>query len=161
MRRLFEKKTTDADIRPSLFSMASLMIILLPTLLISLSTQKFTALPLAIAGTQNDIPPRPNQIIQEITLQAQKKGFLIDAKVRSTDVRSTLDNLEEKQWKISSLQELQPILQTLKKLDPLHRRILIKPLPLSQTEEVVQWMDLVSKDSNGELFPEISIQGQE
>lgn len=160
MPKLFSKKKTETDIRPSLFAMASLMIILLPTLLLSLSTQKFTALPLSIASTQDQAPQDPNRVIQEILLKATEDGFVLHAKVRSTDVRADASDVEERNWDLKSLSALQSTLQSLKKIDPKHRRIQIQPLPQNQTSEVVRWMDLVSKSPDGVLFPEIMVQSQ-
>ena len=160
MPRLFSPSRNETDIRPSLFSMASLMIILLPTLLLSLSTQKFTVLPLSVAGSQSEIPQDPNRLIQKIQLISEDQGFLLQASVRSTDVRADINDVEERKWNPQTLKELQTILQSLKKLDPKHRRIQIQPQPESSTEEVVLWMDVVSKNAQGELFPEIVIQRQ-
>ena len=160
MPRLFSSSRHETDIRPSLFSMASLMIILLPTLLLSLSTQKFTALPLSVAGSQSDLPQDPNRLIQTLQLTDKGDGFLLKASVRSTDVRASLEDLEERTWNPTSLTELQTILQSLKKIDPKHRRIEILPNPSRPTQEVVLWMDVVSKNTEGELFPEIVIQSQ-
>ena len=140
--------------------MASLMIILLPTLLLSLSTQKFTALPLSVAGSQSDLPQDPNRRIQLLQLTDEDGGFVLKASVRSTDVRASIEDLEERTWAPASLTELQTILQSLKQIDPKHKRIEILPNPSRRTEEVVLWMDVVSKDAKGELFPEIVIQSQ-
>ena len=125
MPRIFSPSQNETDIRPSLFSMASLMIILLPTLLLSLSTQKFTVLPLSVAGSQSEIPQDPNRLIQKIQLISEDQGFLLQASVRSTDVRADINDVEERKWNPQTLKELQTILQSLKKLDPKHRRIQI------------------------------------
>ncbi|MEC7986230.1 MAG: hypothetical protein VX278_13780 [Myxococcota bacterium] len=136
------------------------MIILLPTLLVSLSTQKFTALPLSVATSQSDLPQDPGRLIQKIQLIAQDDGFDLRAAVRATDVRASTEDVEQRKWNPKSLSELQAILQSLKKLDPQHRRIELQPLPSHSTADVVRWMDAVSKGKEGELFPEIIVQSQ-
>ena len=70
MKRLFVSQEIDSQgMTSALFAMASLMMLLLPTLLLSTSTQKFTSVPLSIAGSAEEIPDRPGSPIKKIWLQ--------------------------------------------------------------------------------------------
>ena len=158
MKRLFASQEVDSQgMTSALFAMASLMMLLLPTLLLSTSTQKFTSVPLSIAGSAEEIPDRPGSPIKKIWLQTIEEGFSLQAWVRTTDVRS--HDLEERSWDIQDTQELHEALLQLKKIDPTHRRIVLTPLPTSSTEDVVRWMDVLGSAPDGSsLFPEIVIE---
>ena len=157
MHRLFNRTHAQADSSTALFAMASLMMLLLPTLLLSTSTQKLSVLPLSIAGSSEELPSDPGNTIKKILLRAESNGFQLQAWVRTTDVRS--QDFEEKNWTIEDTQTLHDVLTQLKALDPDHQRIILKPLASSKTEEVVRWMDVISQDSTGaSLFPEIIIE---
>ena len=157
MPRLFKRTQTEIDSGSALFAMASLMMLLLPTLLLSTSTQKLSVLPLSIAGSSEDLPSDPGSTIKKISLQAEASGFQLLAWVRTTDVRA--QGFEEKSWSIQDTQALHDVLLQLKSLDPEHKRIALKPLSDSKTEDVVRWMDVLSQDPSGKpLFPEIIIE---
>ena len=158
MRKLFSQtEFDDQGMSSALFAMASLMMLLLPTLLLSTSTQKFTTLPLSIASSAEELPDRPGSPIKKIILSASDDGFSVQAWVRTTDVRSK--DLEEKTWNVENTAELYQALAQLKQIDPTHKRVTLAPLASSKTEDVVRWMDVVSNDSEGNtLFPEIVIE---
>lgn len=158
MKKLFGAQEVDAQgMISALFAMASLMMLLLPTLLLSTSTQKFTSVPLAIAGSAQEIPDRPGSPIKKILLKTTEDGFRLKAWVRTTDVRS--HDVEERFWEIHDTKELHNALVQLKKIDPTHRRIILTPLPSSHTEDVVRWMDVLGSAPDGSvLFPEIVIE---
>ena len=158
MKRLFTSSDVDDQgMSSALFAMASLMMLLLPTLLLSTSTQKLTTLPLSIASSAEELPDRPGSPIKKIVLTSTGKGFSVQAWVRTTDVRSK--DLEEKTWDVQNTKELYQALLQLKKIDPTHKRVTLSPLASSTTEEVVRWMDVVSQDPDGQtLFPEIVIE---
>ena len=155
MKRLFAYSHQENEgMTSALFAMASLMMLLLPTLLFSTSTQKFTAVPLSIASSSEESIERPGAPIKKIHLIAREDGFWLKAWVRTTDVRSS--DWEERNWDIRSTEQLHDALQQLKKIDPSAQRITISPLSSSPTEAVVRWMDVVRNTPDGTiLFPEV------
>ena len=115
MRKLFSQtELDDQGMSSALFAMASLMMLLLPTLLLSTSTQKFTTLPLSIASSAEELPDRPGSPIKKIVLSASEDGFSVQAWVRTTDVRSK--DLEEKTWNVENTAELYQALAQLKQI---------------------------------------------
>ena len=67
--------------------------------------------------------------------------------------------MEEKQWVVKDTKSLHNALLQLKEIEPTHRRIILNPQENSSTEDVVRWMDVISKDPKGKpLFPEIIIE---
>ena len=157
MRRLFSKPEPHLDHTTAFFAMAALMMLLLPTLLLSTSTQKLSALPLSIAGSAEELPENTGTGIHKIILSAQDSGFSLQAWVQTTDIRS--QTLEEKQWRIQNTKELHAALSQLKKIGPQHSRIILKPQKNTRTEDVVRWMDVIRQTPKGQvLFPEIVIE---
>ena len=155
MKRLFATKIDESEgMTSALFAMASLMMLLLPTLLFSTSTQKFTAVPLSIAGSAEELVEKPGSPIKKIQLFALEQGFSLQAWVRTTDVLSS--DWEERGWEIANTEQLHDALLQLKKIDPSAQRITISPLSTSSTEDVIRWMDVVRRSPDGGvLFPEI------
>ena len=147
--------------RPALLSMAALMILLLPTLLLITSTQKTTALPLAVAGNVTDIPPASSGLIAGLDVIANDQGFRIEAKLRKSDVLATESDVEQKSWDVSNELELQETLRELKNIDALRTRIRLKPHSNADTQTVIHLLDLLKGDRQGELFPETLIMGED
>jgi len=152
---------TAVDRRPALLSMAALMILLLPTLLLITSTQKTTALPLAVAGNSADIPPAESGLIASLDVISTDRGYLVEAKLRKSDVLATESDVETKKWVVENDTELQDTLRQLKNRDNLRTRIRLKPLANAKTQTVIHLLDLLKGDREGELFPETLILGED
>ena len=155
MNRLFGNRQVQAvDRRPALLSMAALMILLLPTLMMITSTQKTTALPLAVSGNALDVPPISPGLISSLEVTALESGYQLKAKIKKSDVLAGSNDVEEKNWIFNNEQELQDKLRELKDQDALRTRIRLKPHSSSNTQAVVQIIDFLKSDKQGELFPE-------
>ena len=155
MNRLFGKRRNPSvDRRPALLSMAALMILLLPTLIMITSTQKTTALPLAVSGNALDIPPISNGLISSLEVTALESGYQLKAHIKKSDVLAGNSDVEEKNWTLENEQELQDKLRALKNQDTQRTRIRLKPHSSSKTQAVVHVLDLLKSDKSGELFPE-------
>ena len=154
--RLFPTQMDKLRIWPVMFSMASLMMLLLPTLLLALSPEKSTTLPLSLSSP-NELPPKQNGPVESLRIAAAESGFTITASIRTTDVLASTGDVEQKEWRLENLQALQLTLRQIKNLDPKRERVTIYPAAESLTEEVVHWMDVIRRDKSGTLFPEIVI----
>ena len=157
-RTIFANKSKQQpDIRPALMSLAALMMILLPTLLLITSPQKLTALTLSISADGQQIPSSPNGVISSLVLTVTPGGYMLNASLRKTDVLASATDTEQKQWILSEWSEVLSTLTRLKELDPKRSRIELRPLPNSQAQQIVRWMDsLQAKDR----FPEVIISAQ-
>ena len=153
--KLFSHEDPIQDIRPMMLSMAALMLILIPILMLVLNPEKLTSLPLSVAGTNQEIPAAPPGIIESLNITENSNGFSLTALVRTSDVRSSFGDVEQKEWSFEDLTSLQKQLRTLKNLDPKRSRIELSPISTSSIEDVVLWMDLIRKDNEGTLFEEI------
>ena len=160
MRKLFSEPIESPDLRPTFLSMAALMMLLLPTLLLAMSPQKLTGLPLSVPGPSEDLPPLPTGPIERLTLELTSPDATLTAQIRSTDVRESTGDTETKQWPITEGVNIHPILRRLKNLDPERTRLRLIPVPESTTADVVYWMDLVRSDKEGELFRNVVVDSQ-
>jgi hypothetical protein len=155
MSKLFSIPEDPPDIRPALLSMSALMMILLPTLLLITTPQKLIGISLSMAGASTEIPQTPSGLVESLHIEVTSDGFLIEAKVRKTDVLSSSGDVERKTWLLNSWSECVDRLEQIKSLDPTRKRIQLSPLPTSSTKEVIHWMDTLQQDT---LYPEVIIE---
>ena len=160
MRKLFSTPVESPDLRPTFLSMAALMMLLLPTLLLAMSPQKLTGLPLSVPGPSEELPPLPPGPIESLTLEFNDTEASLTAQIRSTDVRASTGDTETKQWQITKGIDIHPILRRLKDLDPERTRLRLIPSKESTTADVVYWMDIVRSDPKGELFRNVVVDSQ-
>ena len=158
MSRLFSRATTSPDARPALFSVISLIVLLIPMLLLTSSLERTTGLPLGVAGSSDDLPPEPIGRVEALHVERVAEGYLLTADVRNTDVRSSAGDTERKQSTAPDLAALQQALVAFKSLDPGRKRISLRPGRATTTEEVVRWMDAVRVGPQGELYPRVVLE---
>jgi hypothetical protein len=156
--RLFSTPSEPPDIRPAMMSVAALMVLLLPALLMATSAQKLTGLALSVPGPAEQLPPEPSGVVEQLSVTRVPAGYQITAEVRSTDVLASAGDTERKDLLVADLPELQAQLSTLKGLDPKRARITLIPAPDTATEEVVRWMDAVRRSPEGELYPRVILE---
>ena len=156
--RLFSTPTEPPDIRPAMMSIAAMMVLLLPALLMATSAQKLTGLALSVTGPSEQLPPEPTGAVEKLSVARVEAGYLITAEVRSTDVLASAGDTEHKDLLVSDLTALQAQLAVLKGLDTKRKRITLIPDAATPTEEVVRWMDAVRHGPDGELFPRVILE---
>ncbi len=156
--RLFSAPTEQPDIRPAMMSVAAMMVLLLPALLMATSAQKLTGLALSVPGPSEQLPPEPSSAVERLSVTRIPAGYLITAEVRATDVLASAGDTERKELLAADLVGLQTQLAVLKRLDGKRQRITLIPAPDTPTEEVVRWMDAVRHGPEGELFPRVILE---
>ena len=162
--KLFNHDDHAQDIRPMMLSMAALMLVLIPILMLILNPEKLTSLPLSVAGAAQDVPAAHAGIVELLTITQTASGFTLVAQVRTSDVRSNIGDVEQKEWTFDDLNALQKQLRTIKNLDSSRSRIELSPASTTATEDVVLWMDVIRKDKDGVLYDEIllrSVRGEQ
>ena len=158
MRRLFTPPVSNADSRPAMMAVVSLMMLLLPMLLMATSAQKLTGLPLSVPGPSEQRPPEPIGPVERLRVQRVSEGYLLSASVRRTDVITSAGDTEVKEILLQDLPSLQAKLADFKALDPDRERITLSPGADTPTEEVVRWMDAVRNGPDGTLFPRVILE---
>ena len=160
MRRLFRRARARPDTRPALMSVAALMVLLLPLLLMTSSAQKLTGIALGVPGPGEDLPPEPPGAVERIVVSRAAGGYRVEAAVRTTDVRAQVGDTEQRRFEVPDLAGLQEVLLSLKRLDPERERIVLVPAPDTPAEEVVAWMDAVRAGPEGPLFPRVILSAE-
>ena len=155
---MFSTPAEQPDIRPAMMSIAAMMVLLLPALLMATSAQKLTGLALSVPGPAEQLPPEPTGAIERLTVTRTPQGYLVSAAVRSTDVLASAGDTEQKELLVADLTALQAQLAIFKGLDAVRERITLVPAADTPTEEVVRWMDAVRRGPSGELFPRIILE---
>ena len=138
-----------------MMSVAALMVLLLPILLMVTSAQKLTGLALGVPGPTEELPPEPPGPVERLEVRRTEAGFVVGADVRNTDVLAQAGDTEHREFEVADLAGLREVLLTLKALDPKRVRITLVPLPTSSTDDVVHWMDVVRQGPDGPLFPRV------
>ena len=141
MKNLFSTPQDEPDIRAAFFAMASLMMILLPTLLMVTNPQKLVSLPLSLKGNRTEIKAVSKGMVEKMELRVEENGFRLTVAVRKTDVLASSGNTETQTWDLPDFDAVKIELKKLQVLDPDNHKIYVKPLALSSTQELVQWMD--------------------
>ena len=139
--RLFTHSREAGDARSAFFAMASLMMILLPTLLMVTNPQKMVAVPLSLSKPTGTFTPTHTGIVEKITLTALNSGFTVEMHVRKSDVLASTGNTEIKSWTVGDWQGVQGRLVEIQKVDPEQKKISLRPLPGHNAQTVIGWLD--------------------
>ncbi len=155
---MFTAPSAPADTRPAMMSIAAMMILLLPALLMATTAQKLTGLALSMPGPSEQLPPEPPGAVERLQVRRVTGGYLVAADVRNTDVLASAGDTEHKELLTADLVAMQAQLRFFKELDPDRERITLVPAPDTPTEEVVRWMDAVRAGPDGALFPRVILE---
>jgi hypothetical protein len=159
MRRLFAPQAEVPDLRATVLSVAGLMLLLLPLTLLSTSMDKRTGLPIGLSGGQGQ-GLLGEGAVQQLLVRRDGAGFVVEAQVRTTDVRATAGDVEHRSIRAADLEALQVVLGRMKQLDPARDELTLVPEGRSTTAQVVRWMDAARHGPSGELFTKIVLQVQ-
>ncbi|MCK6506241.1 hypothetical protein L6R53_23190 [Myxococcota bacterium] len=157
-RSLFPRGRPAPDARPALFSVVSLMVVLVPLLLVTSTGQKVTGLSLGLPGPSEELPPPPPGPVEALRVARVPEGYRVQAAVRRTDVLASAGDVEQQELLAADLATLQAQLVRLKALDPGRQRIHLAPGADTPASEVVRWMDAVRQGPQGPLFPEVVVE---
>jgi hypothetical protein len=159
MRRLFKAAPQGHDIRPTVLSVAGLMLLLLPLTLLSTSLDKRTGLPIGLLGGEGEVL-QSDGVLEQLKVRRVDAGFVVEAQVRTTDVRAASGDVEHRAEPARDLGELQSVLGRMKLLDPTRTQLTLVPAASSTTAQVVRWMDTARRGPQGELFPKVVLEVQ-
>ena len=124
-----------------IFALASLMMILLPTLLMATNPQKMVAVPLSLSKPNGTFTPTHTGIVEKINVLATQTGFTVEMYVRKSDVLASTGNTEIKSWSVSDWKGVQNRLVEIQKIDPEQRKVSLRPNPSHDAQTVIGWLD--------------------
>ena len=140
-RPLFRRSSESGDARSAFFALASLMMILLPTLLMVTNPQKMVAVPLSLSQPNGRFIPTHTGIVEKINISAIGDKFVVEMHVRKSDVLASTGNTEIKSWTVSNWRGVQDRLAEIQKVDPDQRKVSLRPLPTHDAQTVLGWLD--------------------
>lgn len=155
MNHLFRKNITESDTRAAFFALASLMMILLPTLMMVTNPQKIVSVPLSLSGTQGQFTAPHAGIVERISVVANKNSFTVSINVRKSDVLAASGSVETKTWELDSWESTVRRLEAIRSMDVEQHRITLRPTKEHSAQEVIQWMDAVQLQLN---FTEVRLE---
>ena len=141
-----------------MMAIISLLVLLLPLLISSTSARKLAGLPLGVPGPTDELPPEAPGPVEGIEVVRMGDRFQVQARIRNTDVRASVGDVELRTFEAADVVALQSTLATLKRLDPGRERIRLVPAPQTTAAELVLWMDAVRQGPDGELFPKVILE---
>ena len=139
--KLFRSSREDGDARSAFFALASLMMILLPTLLMVTNPQKMVAVPLSLSKPNGTFTPTHTGVVEKISVHAEPSGFTVEMRVRKSDVLASTGNTEIKTWKVENWTDVQNRLLKIQQLDPEQTKITLRPGSTDDAQTVLQWLD--------------------
>ena len=141
MKSLFKKKPIEPDIRAAFFALASLMMILLPTLLMVTNPEKMVSLPLSLSNGQSQFTAPHNGIVEKIMIRGNDDSFEVEVLVRKSDVLADSGNTESKSWSMKNWSEVTDRLTKIRQLDSSQEKITFRPRGTDSAQAVIKWMD--------------------
>lgn len=140
------------------------MLLLMPFLLLTTSVQKLAGIDLLLAGSNAELPPEPPGIVEGLTVVVHPDAAMdITAQVRRSDVGAKTGETEARAERIAPLAEdldlasLQTVLRRYKGLDPEREQATLLPADSLNNAQVVNLMDAMRRDGDGELFPRVAL----
>ena len=140
-RPLFRHSKENGDARSAFFALASLMMILLPTLLMVTNPQKMVAVPLSLSKPNGTFAPTHTGVVEKINIVATQNGFTVEMHVRKSDVLASTGNTEIKSWDVSDWNGVQNRLNEIQKVDPEQGKVSLRPNPMNDAQTVIGWLD--------------------
>jgi biopolymer transport protein ExbD len=168
-RRTFfgREPSAEADVRPTLLGVVTLMFLLLFFLLTTSSGQRLGVLELRL-GSAADLAPLPHTgLLKQVRVGIAGTSLVVVGEVQSTDISSSATTVEKRTTEIPAkegkldLGRLRQTLQDLHDIDPSQERARIDPDDTTTTETIIAVMDVVHGPTDTPLFPKLMLAGSE
>ncbi|MFN7142180.1 MAG: hypothetical protein ACK4YP_00265 [Myxococcota bacterium] len=165
-RRLFRPGAeVEADVRPTLLGVVTLMFLLLFFLLTTSSGQRLGVLDLRL-GSPADLAPLPHAgLVKDVRLALAGDTLTLTYEVQSTDIAAAATSVERREKVIPGVNgrpDLAALLEELTALhgvDPSQERARLSPDDTATTEIIIAVMDAVRGPADAPLFPKVTLTG--
>ena len=164
MRRMIQRASPgEPDLRPGLLSIACLLFILLPCLMLTTSLYRLTTLPFTMPARGEGTAPPPS-VLEGLEVHIRGDDIVVRAALRTTDVTASTGQAV---WNETThlpknghpaVDALQEQLASLHRLDPTNPRVTVVPGDDTPTDRLVWVMDAVRQGADSTpLFTEITL----
>ena len=164
-RRLFaDTSAAEADIRPGLLGIVTLLFLLLFFLLSTSSGQRLGTLTLRF-GTSADLAPLPHAgLLQDLRVNVGADAITVEASVQSTDIAASAVSTEQRHLRFAArpdghpdLAGLDRALAELHALDPSQERAVVAPDDAVATADLLAVLDAVLGEKADPRFPQVAL----
>lgn len=170
-RRLFAGgHAAEADVRPTLLGVVTLMFLLLFFLLTTSSGQRLGVLDLRL-GSPSDLAPLPHAgLVKDVAVTLRGQGLTLTYTVQSTDIAAAATSVEQRTKELPAQRSegqgerpdfagLLAALQEVHDIDPSQERARFEPDDATPAETVIAVMDVIHGPTEAPLFPKIALSG--
>lgn len=151
--------TPEADVRPTLLGVVTLLFLLLFFLLSTSSGQRLGTITLAL-GSTSDLAPLPHSgLLHELRVGVSPTAVEITAAVSTTDISASATSTEQRSWSLSptDLAAIDAVIVELHQLDPAQQQVTVTPTDDVSTELLVSVLDVVRGPHQAERFPSVAL----
>lgn len=155
----------EADVRPTLLGVVTLMFLLLFFLLTTSSGVRLGVLELRL-GSPADLAPLPHAgLVKDIRVKLQGDALTLTYEVQSTDIAAAATSVERREKQLPGvdgrpdLAGLLAALQTIKDIDGSQERARLDPDDAATTETIIAVMDVIRGPADAALFPKVTLAG--
>lgn len=164
--RLFaDRGTTEADVRPTLLGVVTLLFLLLFFLLSTSTGQRLGVIPMRLSSPDALAPLPHSGLLQKVLVRLQGSAIVVEFSLQTTDI-SASSTSEEKHLRtlpgingIPDYKSLQTALLELHKLDPSQQRAEVEPSDDVPMEQLLAVLDVVRGGDGAPLFPKLALTG--
>jgi len=166
VRRLYASAAAaEADVRPTLLGVVTLMFLLLFFLLATSSGQRLGTVDLRLGGTA-DLAPLPHAgLVQAVAVAVHDGAVSIDVDVRTTDIAASASTLERRRLDLAprtgggvDLAALVAALDGIKAIDRSQERATVIPDDATDIATLFGILDAVRGPAVAPLFPRVALQ---
>ncbi|MDP2307262.1 MAG: hypothetical protein Q8P18_14645 [Pseudomonadota bacterium] len=160
----------EADVRPTLLGVVTLMFLLLFFLLTTSSGQRLGVLDLRL-GSPSDLAPLPHAgLVKDVLVTLRDHDLTLVYTVQSTDISTSSTSVEQRTRSLPAQSEsiqgerpdfagLLAALSEVHAIDPSQERARFEPDDVATAETVIAVMDVIHGPIDAPLFPKIALSG--
>lgn len=164
--RLFRSDAVaEADIRPSLLGVVTLLFLLLFFLLSTSTGQRLGVVPMRLSAPEAIAPLPHSGVLQRLVVRMQNTQILVEFSLLSTDISASATTEESHRKELAprngqpDYAGLQALLSELHAMDPSQTRAEVEPADSVPMEQVHRLIDVVRGPDAAPLFPKLALTG--
>lgn len=163
--KLFRREPeAEADVRPTLLGVVTLMFLLLFFLLATSSGQRLGVVDLRLAAP-GEAPPLPHAgLVKSVVVTLEPTAARVEFEVATTDISSSADTRELRAIDVPAagdgvdLAALLAAMESIHRIDGSQDRAEVRPSPGVSTTTLLAVLDVVRGPTQAPLFPRVSLQ---
>lgn len=157
---------TEADIRPTLLGVVTLMFLLLFFLLTTSSGQRLGVIELRL-GSAADLAPLPHSgLVKDVRVVMRGADVDVTFSVATTDIAAAATTVEERRVTVPGrdgrpdLEKLLATMDEVHRIDPSQTRARLDPDDGASVDALFAVMDVIRGTEEAPLFPKVTLAGQ-